>query len=109
MNEGEFVAKTISIYDKASPPFLSLLNVCIYVARWSSVDVYDAWWGTDFIELNEQPLGTKKLDANREQETIIMNDRNLKIDSKFEYKPVINIQISYLIFSPDILWSFRNS
>lgn len=77
MNEEEFVAKIISVYDKATPPFLSpsLSLECIYLTRWSSVDVYDAWWGTDFIELNEQPLGTKKLDANREQETFIMNDR----------------------------------
>jgi hypothetical protein len=56
-------------------PFI-FSRVYVYIARWSSVDVYDAWWGADFIEVNEQPLGTKKLDANRERETVIMNDWN---------------------------------
>lgn len=45
--------KTISMYDRVSPPFVSLLSVCMDMPRWSSVDVYDAWWGADFIEQNE--------------------------------------------------------
>jgi hypothetical protein len=31
MNEEEFVAQTISIYDKASPPFLSPLSVYMWL------------------------------------------------------------------------------